>query len=75
MYTGHERQSYRMTQRQRWMYRSCLLGVLFAVIAFTAVYWYFNIKSRIPNELVLFQDRIENIDFGIPFTQVRVDQA
>ena len=75
MYTGHERQSYRMTQRQRWMYRSCLLGVLFAVIAFTAVYWDFNIKSRIPNELVLFQDRIENIDFGIPFTQVRVDQA
>lgn len=75
MYSRHKRQSYRMTQRQRWMYRSCLLGVLIAVMAFTAVFWYFEMKDRIPDEIVLFQNRMENIDFGIPFTQVRVDQS
>ena len=75
MYTRHTRQSYRMTQRQKWRYRSCLLGVLIVVVAFTAVYWYFEMKNRIPDEIVLFQNRIENIDFGIPFTQVRVDQT
>lgn len=75
MNTRHRRQSYRMTQRQKWMYRSCLLGVLIAVIGFTAVYWYFAMKNRIPDKIVLFQDRIENIDFGIPFTQVSVEQS
>ena len=34
MYTRHTRQSYRMTQRQKWIYRSCLLGVLIVVVAF-----------------------------------------
>lgn len=75
MNTRHRRQSYRMTQRQKWMYRSCLLGVLIAVVAFTAVYWYFEMKNRIPDEIVLFQNRIENIDFGIPFTQVSVERS
>lgn len=66
---------YAMTGRQRLMYRLCLLGVLIAVVAFTAVYWYFGMRSRIPDEITLFQDRVENIDFGIPFTQVRVSQT
>ena len=64
-----------MTGRQRLMYRLCLLGVLIAVMAFTAVYGYFELRGRIPDEITLFQDRVENIDFGIPFTQVRVSQT
>lgn len=66
---------YAMTGRQRLMYRLCLLGVLIAVMAFTAVYGYFELRGRIPDEITLFQDRVENIDFGIPFTQVRVSQT
>ena len=66
---------YAMTGRQRLMYRLCLLGGLIAVMAFTAVYGYFELRGRIPDEITLFQDRVENIDFGIPFTQVRVRQT
>ena len=53
---------YAMTGRQRLMYRLCLLGVLIAVMAFTAVYGYFELRGRIPDEITLFQDRVENID-------------
>ena len=47
---------YAMTGRQRLMYRLCLLGVLIAVMAFTAVYGYFELRGRIPDEITLFQE-------------------
>jgi stage IV sporulation protein B len=62
-----------MTSKQKLIYRLSLVAVLCVVLSFMAVWWYLGMKSRIPDEIMLFQNQTEKIDFQIPFTQVRLD--
>lgn len=74
-YRGYEgKKRFYMNRRQRCIYRLCLIGILMAVLAASGVYWYLGMKEKVPDEIMLFEDRIEDIDLKLPFAQVRVSQ-
>ncbi|MCI5501814.1 MAG: hypothetical protein MR409_07855, partial [Lachnospiraceae bacterium] len=55
-----------LSDSQKIVYKRCLVSALFLNI-FVAVYFYlWNIDSRIPDNILLIENREEKFDFGVP---------
>lgn len=59
-----------LDEKQRRIYRFCLLGALAGVLAMSAVCWYWWVERMVPNEILLFQDRLEQLNFAVPFMEM-----
>lgn len=61
-----------MNQRQKHIYRLCLLGVLVVILSVLVVCWYWGMQRMVPDEILLFQDQMENINLELPFAEVQM---
>lgn len=61
-----------MSQKQRQIYRICLLGFLIIVLSVMVVYWYWGVQRMVPDEIMIYENQLENINLEIPFTKVRL---
>lgn len=59
-----------MSEKQKRVYRFCLLGALISVLVLAVVCWYWWMKRMLPNEILLFQDRTEQLNFSVPFMEL-----
>lgn len=59
-----------MSQRQKRIYRLCLFGALTIVLIVGAVCWYWQMTKLVPDEILLFNNREEEINFEIPFVKL-----
>ena len=63
-----------MSRKQKRKYRVCLMGALAGVLLFTGVYWYWQLQQLVPDEILLFEDQTEHLNFQIPFMELTLKE-
>lgn len=59
-----------LNRKQKRIYRFCLLGALTGVLMLGVVCWYWWMERMVPNEILLFENQTEQLNFAIPFMEV-----
>lgn len=59
-----------LNQKQKRIYRFCLLGALITVLMMAVVCWYWWMERLVPNEILLFENRTEQLNFEVPFMEL-----
>ena len=61
-----------MSRKQKRLYRQCLFGALIMVLMVGVICCYWWIQQQIPGELVLYQDKPEQLDLQLPFLEMSI---
>lgn len=59
-----------MNGKQKIWYRICLFGALAGAVAMMAVFWYRQMERMVPDEILLFENQKEDLNFAIPFGEI-----
>lgn len=63
-----------MNQRQKRIYRFWLLGILAIILGGMAIFWYMEMRFRVPDEILLFENRLEQLNLKLPFAKLQISE-
>lgn len=63
-----------LDEEQKSKYRTVLVISLFFVLALGVVLWFWQMQRAIPDKMILFEGRQENLSFSVPFGEIRFVQ-